>query len=161
MTQCTFCGEKYDHDLADGRCILCRNKTARTAVISDKVIQTQRQTRDLHADLAICDKATPGRWHVYDTKLGRGHTYGSVDGVLVMIAEGSLTADATFIAESRQGWPEAIRRAIAAEAEVERLREIIGCAAFDLHYAEHYSSTTMDVLHRLQQEVDGWEGTRF
>lgn len=33
--------------------------------------------------------------------------------------------DAQFVAEAREGWPEAIRRAIEAEAEIERLRAIL------------------------------------
>lgn len=159
MTLCTICGEKYDCDPVDGRCILCRNKTARTTVIPDKATRTQDKTRDLHADLALCDAATPGYWKVGRQSPNGLQNVGTKQGL--MISQTFELGDATFIAEARQGWPEAIRRAIAAEAEVERLREVISCAAFDLHYADHYSSSTTDVERRLRQEVDGWEGTGF
>ncbi|MCY9532916.1 hypothetical protein M5X04_26770 [Paenibacillus alvei] len=81
-----------------------------------------KKKRDLHADLAICDAATPGPWDSADTTDGF-YILDADDYVLAATLERAV--DATFILESRQGWPEAIRRAIAAEAENERLREAL------------------------------------
>lgn len=76
--------------------------------------------RNLHADLALCDAATPGPWESADTTDGF-YILDADDYVLAATLE--RASDATFILEAREGWPEAIRRAIAAEAEVERLRK--------------------------------------
>ena len=93
--------------------------------------------RDLHADLALCEAATPGPWEYH----GRGYT-----GVAVWRAggpgHGSIAElspvnfgdkrqwaecenNARFIAEAREGWPHAIRRALEAEAERDELRKIV------------------------------------
>lgn len=80
--------------------------------------------RELAADLALCESATVGPWLVdgnvanqirqpYGSKRRRINTPPDADGI----------KDALFIARAREGWPEAIRRAMAAEAEVERLRD--------------------------------------
>lgn len=63
--------------------------------------------RDLHADLLLCESV---RGVYYDE--GGGYRVDYPD-------EGPRH----YFEESREGWPEAIRRAIAAEAEVERLRD--------------------------------------
>ncbi|QHZ58648.1 hypothetical protein M655_025100 [Brevibacillus sp. NSP2.1] len=71
--------------------------------------------RDLRADLAICNATVPGPW-------SRTCNDFIVDAHGEMICE--ILADETvdtFIAESRTGWPHAIERALAAEAEVDRL----------------------------------------
>lgn len=82
---------------------------------------TTETKRDLHADLAICDAATPSKWFAErNTYLPWSTVYTS--GEISFICERVRRNDATFIAEARQGWPEAIRRAIAAEAEIERLK---------------------------------------
>ncbi|MCR8843139.1 hypothetical protein NQ117_05555 [Paenibacillus sp. SC116] len=80
---------------------------------------TTEKKRDLHADLAICDAATSGPWNIADTTDGF-YVLDADDYVLAATLEHAV--DATFIVEARQGWPEAIRRAIVAEAEVERLQ---------------------------------------
>lgn len=77
--------------------------------------------RDLRKDLETCNQATPGPWNgeentgvepVFETGCG-------------CCTESTLSKeDAEFIAEAREGWPEAIERAIKAEAEVERLIKI-------------------------------------
>ncbi len=71
--------------------------------------------RDLEADLAICEAASPGPWRQ------------DSDGFLI-VANGihiadvvSTEEDARFIAEARTGWPYTIRRALAAEAELLRV----------------------------------------
>lgn len=75
--------------------------------------------RNLHADLAICNAAAPDPW-------SRTCNDFIVDGHGAMVCE--ILADEsvdTFITEARTGWPHALERAIAAEAEVERLREAL------------------------------------
>lgn len=58
---------------------------------------SKNQARDLEADLAICE-----RWDF-------GNPY----------------TDNQFIREALEGWPYAIRRALAAETEIDRLRDEI------------------------------------
>jgi len=75
------------------------------------------QVRDLEADLAICEAATPGPWmdhkeHDLWREVRANHS---------MIADCLTDSDARFIAEAREGWPHAIRRALAAEARVAEL----------------------------------------
>ncbi len=87
--------------------------------------------RDLTADLALCDDATPGPW-----KERRGSVWAGSRKVLQREpnARGygggdaqphheSIVANAQFAAEARIGWPHAIERAMAAEAELECIRE--------------------------------------
>lgn len=87
------------------------------------------QRRDLAADLQICEAATPGPWEVEGA--GGVHVNGTRDGYIVVRAGTALHtrwmswADAMFVANARQGWPHAIRRALAAEAEVERLLRLV------------------------------------
>lgn len=80
---------------------------------------TTKARRDLAADLALCEAATPGPWTVkYNDFL--------YDATGDMIAE--LLGDGvndSFIAEAREGWPHAIRRALETEAEVERIRNYV------------------------------------
>ena len=77
--------------------------------------------RDLQKDLEICNNATIN-WELDefiepayfgDTLIAVEHLYDGYE------------KDATFIINAREGWPEAISRAIAAEAEVERLRKVL------------------------------------
>lgn len=77
--------------------------------------------RDLHADLAICAAATEGPWNIGGGKFGETNVYAG-DFRIVRDIDYDKQADATFIAEARTGWPHAIERAIAAEAENELLR---------------------------------------
>ncbi len=82
-------------------------------------------SRDLAADLATCDAATGGPW-IYPVPLCK--TIESVGalrkGIYRAVAKSLLSykssdqceADARMIAASREGWPVAIRRALAAEA---------------------------------------------
>jgi len=74
--------------------------------------------RDLQADLAICEAATPSPIRTTPCTCGRckqvfislTHSDGRLD-----------PEDAQFIVEAREGWPHAIRRAKTAEDEVDRL----------------------------------------
>jgi chromosome segregation ATPase len=82
--------------------------------------------RDLLRDLEIAKKATPGPWYDY----GRygdenpcGHEVTIKGDIHHVIAEEVSANNARFITEAREGWPEAIERALKAEAEVESLRK--------------------------------------
>lgn len=81
--------------------------------------------RNLKADLRVCERATPEPW-VED---GAGSVYSADDkdggDICEMCPCRSLdvtNANAVFIAEAREGWPEAIRRAIKAEKTVQRFK---------------------------------------
>jgi len=83
--------------------------------------------RDLQKDLEICKGATPGPWEVFPEVCGpEGQTVFQVEsgGDICDVAdpyprgENRPTANMHFIAEARQGWPEAIRRAKDAEERV-------------------------------------------
>ena len=84
------------------------------------------QKRNLDADLAICNAAAPGPW-VYSEGLYvvKNVTGDSFEWDADFVAEAGAEEDAAFIAAAREGWPHAIRRAQAAEAEVDRLREFL------------------------------------
>lgn len=94
---------------------------------------------DLDALEALAEAATPGSWSCVATH----------DGLYVIQARGGGTeADAAFIAAARTAVPAlikafeaAVARAEAAEAEVERLRDLV----------ENLAKATF-VLHRIVQE---------
>lgn len=98
--------------------------------------------RDLEKDLELIGKATPGPWSICREDIGDEYVcmtateiYG-VDGFPVVSCEGGLTpiaahlswdiktieANAEFIAEAREGWPEATMRAMKAEEENAELK---------------------------------------
>jgi len=89
---------------------------------------TTETKRDLQADLALCDAATAGPWRMYGGKFGETNVYyppyDNHDEVVSDI-DADRTHDARFIAESREAWPEAIRRAIAAEEKWAKLRSVV------------------------------------
>ncbi len=70
--------------------------------------------RDLKADLELCAAAVPGPWFAYRTTSGTVTVQCPPGWVCVMSDKGDM-ATAKCIAEAREAWPEAIRRAIAAE----------------------------------------------
>lgn len=80
--------------------------------------------RDLAADLALCEEATPGGWSWQWQPTG-GHR------ILWPHSNGNCVArvwcdvDAAMVAASRLGWPAALRMLAAARAENDRLRRII------------------------------------
>lgn len=114
---------------------------------------TTENKRDLAADLAICDAATEyvsmcvGETEVFcdymDPELPHGFH----------VAEFVRTKDAEFFVEAREGWPEAIRQAMAAEAEVVRLTSALEEAQYHL-YREQYMSAT-DVVDSALGEYAG------
>jgi hypothetical protein len=79
----------------------------------------QDRSRDLEADLGVCERATPGPWQHEE-----GYVIGAGD---VPIAEllqpmgAHGRRDGEMLALSRTAWPAALRRALAAEAKLERL----------------------------------------
>lgn len=75
--------------------------------------------RDLNADLAVCEAATRGNWLVADGVYVLDGESWETGGSFV--AECEREVDAEFTAKAREGWPEAIRRAIEAEAEAASL----------------------------------------
>lgn len=80
--------------------------------------------RDLKADFEICNKATPGPWNV----AGPENTIKDADGkqVCFVTIHGSSMhgrSNIPFIAAAREGWPEAIERAIKAEEEYAKLQK--------------------------------------
>ncbi|WP_286892509.1 hypothetical protein [Thermobacillus sp.] len=81
--------------------------------------------RDLEVDLAICEAATPSPYTI--EPCGCGHSACKYVFIRkITHSDGRLLPeDARFVAEAREGWPYAIRRALAAEAEVDRLRDEI------------------------------------
>lgn len=101
--------------------------------------------RDLQKDLEICQSATPGPWEI------RGDAPYSVDGKVIFHGRGNknrtiarfpygniigkpkgwgkkdkayqqLLVNIEFIAEAREGWPKAIKRATDAEEENTKLK---------------------------------------
>jgi hypothetical protein len=85
---------------------------------------TTENKRDLAADLAICEAATAGPWLVDENTANQiRQPNGSKRRRITTPPDADGIKDAAFIAKAREGWPESIRRAMAAEAEVERLRK--------------------------------------
>ena len=107
------------------------------------------EQRDLRADLELCQKATPGPWKPFRdtfepaiyTKLEDG-----CRGVCVARLEGlhgeRQRNDANFIAAAREGWPEAIERAIKAESK--------NTESYDLLYSVF--DTTKEEAERLKDD---------
>lgn len=94
--------------------------------------------RDLHADLALCEAATKGPWT--HSRFAAGYVMTDDDkcttvaSVVEYNEDGSIhkkfagdecLANRSFISESREGWVEALRRAIAAEEKWSQLRDIV------------------------------------
>jgi hypothetical protein len=103
--------------------------------------------RDLNADLAICDADTSGPWRV-DAGQRPFAELLVVDNDNRVMAEAGVFDDANFIAEARTGWPAAIKRAIAAEAEV---------LALNTHAIDHLVNGLRKENRRLKAEVAEWK----
>jgi hypothetical protein len=123
--------------------------------------------RDLAADLSLCNAATPGPWHSAVIGTPRISVWYKVMGgeTLKDVSERiDSREDAQFIAAARQGWPDAIEQAMAAESEVERLTLISDDAR--LMYAElkaaerraiRANESLLSVLRCLSWEAEDWE----
>ena len=108
--------------------------------------------RDLKADLELCNRATPEPWTFHEVEFQCGwdecpyekkredNSCLKCDGVEIYQSafvpevltlscgeyDGMNDADAEFIAQSREGWPYAIERAIKAEALARKLLDVLG-----------------------------------
>lgn len=90
--------------------------------------------RDLRKDLELCERVTPGPWFIAPKKCGpegQGVYQESSLGLICEVGDPYPRGDnhpqenMEFIATARDGWPHAIKRALEAEAEVERLKKIL------------------------------------
>ncbi|WP_035295171.1 hypothetical protein [Brevibacillus thermoruber] len=77
--------------------------------------------RDAAADLALCEEATPGKWEGKHAIQPYISVFTGV--VEEVIATTYTRGNMRFIAESRTALPHWIKRAVAAEAEVERMQK--------------------------------------
>lgn len=135
--------------------------------------------RNLIDDLKLCVEATPGPWETVDgaeiaPKTGqKAHVelcrvVGPWDGSN-WYTDKEAKANARFIAEAREGWPHAIRRALEAEAERDELRKIVSSecpiGALDLvnslrvekwHMQERIAELEAEV-ERLKQRIEELE----
>jgi hypothetical protein len=87
------------------------------------------EARDLDADLAICEAATPGAWETDTFSIFTAMRPDFTGGLTVASLRGMWKVsnpkhenDCEFIAAARTGWPYAILRAKDAEKENDRLR---------------------------------------
>lgn len=87
--------------------------------------------RDLVADLALCEAASPGPWKrepAFDCEI---YSEADLCGSVVSAVGDDMTYveiapnNERFILEAREGWPHAIRRALAAEKKWAKLREVV------------------------------------
>lgn len=109
--------------------------------------------RDLQKDLEFCDKATPGPWylvndnqiHDKETKFNDcGTRIGETPNLIAVEKCPNGFANSTFIVAARDGWPEAIKRAMVAEKRCQELEEalkIIRKKHTDIHNHNKYPST--------------------
>jgi hypothetical protein len=97
--------------------------------------------RDLKKDLELCNKATKGPWYTggidgVPNRLIATTSFFGGGKVYTRGQDASPGADAEFIAAAREGWPEAIERAMRAEKALEIacviLADIADNCAFDL-----------------------------
>jgi hypothetical protein len=93
---------------------------------------TEPTPEDLARDLAICDEATPGPWRAERDALGHWRILWphSRNGSIARKGKVFSDEDAAFIAAAREGWPAALRRLAALEAEVAALKARLA-AAYD------------------------------
>lgn len=97
--------------------------------------------RDLQKDLEICNRATKGPWYVgakegITNRLIATTSFFGSGKVYKQGQDANPGADLEFIAEAREGWPEAIERAMKAEAQVKELENKINLLslAFNKNY---------------------------
>jgi len=136
--------------------------------------------RDAAADLAMCEAATPGPWFtgIRGGQCHKNHEHGNGDCVYDLIlhlaidwVETTVPGEeifeygydavrikrpetAKFMAESREAMPHWIKRATEAEAEVERLREVLraistyepppGCEDIGIGVMNHFAKRALE-----------------
>jgi alkylated DNA nucleotide flippase Atl1 len=131
---------------------------------------TTKNKRDLAADLAICEAATAGPVDYFES-IDSEYEYEVCrkDLLDTIIASVITDQDARFIAEAFEGWPVAIRRAMAAEKSLEeetrmthRLVECADAASKRANTAEAevalLKSELIDVYQRAQNDVRRRDG---
>ena len=83
--------------------------------------------RNLKKDLELCNHATSGPWTpTYGNEFVAQDKYDEDDcrqGICRLLHKPKRKEDSEFIAAAREGWPEAIKRAIKAEEENAELRD--------------------------------------
>lgn len=92
------------------------------------------QVRDLDADLAICEAAGRGPWlvdHGVASQVRQPNVSNRRRIVCPPDADG--INDSRFIAAAREGWSSAIRRAMEAEAKIDRLENELRMLQGDLN----------------------------
>jgi len=84
--------------------------------------------RDLKADLKLCEAATEGPWEYKHDGYGDYCVSALLpddDGSYCWNDIPFTEGDAKFISVAREGWPEAIRRALKAESFLDRILELV------------------------------------
>jgi hypothetical protein len=128
---------------------------------------TTEDKRDLAADLAICEAATAGPWT--HSRLAAGYVMTNDDlcetvaSVVEYNEDGSVykelggenwRSNRTFIAEAREGWPIAIRRAIAAEKAAQEFADIINAKQAEVErleaFIQHESELAISDIERME-----------
>ena len=101
--------------------------------------------RDLRKDLEICEKATK-KFKLED---GSEPRYFGFTMIVLTDTYDNWKEDVKFVEEAREGWPESINRAIAAEAEVERLRKALRTIS-DIRYDTlNYDPGDAECMHKI------------
>lgn len=125
--------------------------------------------RDLKRDMEICNNASPGPIDAAYDDLSLCAVVGNKSGVFAICIGPNKKANAEFIAAARTGWPEAIQRALGAEAELavanaaleklktenERLQEVIEKSWQDLTLAESDIAYMHEAKERLSKALGG------
>jgi len=114
----------------------------------------KEEKRDLAADLAICEAATPGPWirrAEFDRAIAKEYTLDDVvsaegDDMCHVVIEPS---NERFIIEAREGWPHAIQRAMAAEAEADRVNH----RNFEILRGLNFEQDRADVLEDKNRKI--------
>ena len=141
-----------------------------------KVTATEevKKMRDLKADKEICEKASLGPWGAYDEEIWQmieqqvGLRYPIIASAYEHRQKWFSPEDAEFVVAAREGWPEAISRAIVAEAELEMLRNECEMCKNDketmaidrineLSAQVVKMQAVMDLLIKKKQICDGWK----
>ena len=104
--------------------------------------------RDLIADKDVCDKATPGPWVMVEESEG-SRFYSVIHGTAGVSFSGNRD-DNKFIAAAREGWPEAIERAIAAEEEFKNEKKY--CIEMSTEYLKIINKNN-EKLHETENQL--------
>jgi len=107
-----------------------------------------RVVRDLIADKDVCDKATPGPWVMVEESEG-SRFYSVIHGTAGVSFSGNRD-DNKFIAAAREGWPEAIERAIAAEEEFKNEKKY--CIEMSTEYLKIINKNN-EKLHETENQL--------